>query len=186
METGKIINVIDEVLNILLDEDCNNVITIKEQTLLNNISKGCSKLHNLSIDLYNGSKINSNLIKRVEIPYTVKKIIQGCFSNCKNLEEVILHKDIECLGSELFSECLNLKQINLDILEKVTSIPNYCFRNCHSLTELTLPKNISYIGSGAFLGCKNLKCIILDNSNLKLGTECFTNCHENFKIWRKT
>ncbi|MCQ3908983.1 MAG: leucine-rich repeat domain-containing protein [Mycoplasmoidaceae bacterium] len=56
-----------------------------------------------------------------------------CFSNCDELEEIVLPESVKSLDSECFSGNPNLKSVILP--SSLRSIGNLCFCNCPSLTN---------------------------------------------------
>lgn len=67
------------------------------------------------ITIYNVTSIGANflsfteMIKSVEI--SVPQIGQGCLSECDNLEEIILHSNVENIGTGFASSCPNLRDV---------------------------------------------------------------------------
>ena len=47
------------------------------------------------------------------IPDSVKFISRGAFSECSNLEEIVIPETIEDIGDWCFNKCMSLKQITL-------------------------------------------------------------------------
>ncbi len=91
-----------------------------------------------------------NTVSHVVIPKTVRKIEKRAFNRCLDLEEVILHEDIESIGREAFAECPNLKRLDF---------------GCSNEEERTVcfPKTLKRIGFMAFSidphdGTETFKC----------------------------
>ena len=72
----------------------------------------------------------------LEIPDAITEIGETIFSNSKNLQEVILSKNI-------------------------VRIPSNAFYGCSALTSITIPDSVIAIGIGAFSGCSALKTITI-------------------------
>jgi hypothetical protein len=72
----------------------------------------------------------SSDIKSITIPPKVKTIPDGCFSECKKLEEVTILPDSEFteFGYNAFYRCSNLHKITN--LEKITRLGDQCFIGC--------------------------------------------------------
>ena len=88
-------------------------------------------------------------------------------SNWKNLEVLDIigdrrsssvnlspDKTYKCLGSDIFADAKNLKEISFG---KIELIGNGAFKGCISLTKLTFPETMKNISEDAFSGCTNLK-----------------------------
>ena len=75
-------------------------------------------------------------ITSVTIPGSVEFIDYGAFSDCSNLETVILEEGVKTIGENAFYNCSNLKSITIP--SSVTSVENYAFNGCGSLTEVVI------------------------------------------------
>ena len=86
--------------------------------------------------------------KRINVLGGVTKIDRNVFTDCGNVEEVILPDGFLSVGDNSFSMSKSLKTINFpDTLE---SIGNEAFMSCSSLENVTIPKSVSSIGKNAF------------------------------------
>ncbi len=88
-----------------------------------------------------------------------------CFSDCSNLEEVILQDGLEYIDTFSFKNCINLKKI--DIPSSVKEIKMSCFKNCLNLERIVLPINMEYINPNVFDGCNNIKYVNYRSLNVK-------------------
>ena len=70
------------------------------------------------------------------------------------LEEIILPKSLESIGSVAFDGCDFLKKVIFN--DGLKEIQGEAFRHCRSLTEVNLPDSLDEIESGAFSFCSNL------------------------------
>lgn len=93
-------------------------------------------------------------------------IANGAFSNCLDLEEVVLPGTIETIGDGAFSDCENLKTITLPNGTK--TIGGSAFRNCTSLTEINIPETVEKIERRTFYGCTSLETMRYDAVNADL------------------
>lgn len=112
------------------------------------------------------------------------EIERKAFSDCPNLESVVLSDKINCIPMESFSNCTSLKTIDLS---NITIIEDQAFSGCSSLEEVkfgsiktigsrafenTNLKNLSFgeslseIKLWAFMDCKNLTNVDFSLSNL--------------------
>ena len=122
-------------------------------------------------------------LKSVTIPASVERI-RGSFECCSNLESVTIEANGMSFGSNVFSDCYNLKNVsingtfktqgelfkNCSSLKSVTlngasAIEEAMFYNCYSLSEITIPKSVTSIHQSAFSGCTSLKSITVEEGN---------------------
>ena len=121
---------------------------------------------------YNDYQTNKTY-KTVTIPQNVKKI-KG-FSNCLNLEEVIiLGNGLIEIGEQAFWECKNLTTINLP--KSLVKIDNSAFQNCENLKEIYLSDNVETLGFQAFILCKNLSRVTIGKNVKSIGKNAFMDC----------
>ena len=92
------------------------------------------------------------------LPKQVYDVRSDAFHNCKDLEMVNL---VGCkyIGIEAFSDCLNLR--NVDLSNEIESILWMSFGRC-SFSSIRIPGSIRYIDVGAFYGNENLHTVIFD------------------------
>ena len=86
----------------------------------------------------------------VTIPGSVELIDYSAFSDCLNLETVILEEGVKTIGKNAFYNCSNLKSITIS--NSVTSIGDSAFNRCNKLTSVTIPDSVTSIGNYAFHG----------------------------------
>lgn len=106
-------------------------------------------------------------IKSVTIPDTVETIGELAFSNCINLESVVLGKNVKALQGFAFYQCYALSQINFP--SSVETIGECAFSECASLKNADLNEGLKIIGDCAFGGCTSLEKFIMPNSVEQLG-----------------
>ena len=82
--------------------------------------------------------------------------------------------DVTAVGSNAFSECHNLKEVELP--STITSINWGAFYNCYLLAEINLPENLTSIGTYAFYSCNVLKDLKIPASVNRLGVYAFCHC----------
>ncbi len=103
--------------------------------------------------------LNTNSIT---VPETVKELDTGVFAR-SSVENVTLKANISAISPYLFSNCTNLKSINL---EHIISISYSAFANCTSLTSVDLT-NVKFTDKTAFDGCVNLKKFYFTNEDIE-------------------
>lgn len=85
--------------------------------------------------------IPSTIVKD-DVTYKVVEIGKGAFEYNKDLESIVIGKNIKIIGKNAFNKCKGLKRI-------------------------TIPKNVTAIGENAFRDCKKLKLITVKSTVLK-------------------
>ena len=93
---------------------------------------------------------------KLTIPESVEVIGAEAFSDCWELTEINLSKNIKTINSQTFA-CCGLTGI--DIPEGVTSIRYHAFGSCTKLKQITIPTSIETIGQYAFFNCKSLTTV---------------------------
>lgn len=107
----------------------------------------------------------------VSFPSTVGSIGDGAFYY-SGLEEVILSESIESLGIGVFSNCNDLKKVEINARLEV--IPVSAFYYCTYLNEVTLPSTIKKIDKGAFYACRSLSTMPMPDSLQIIEDNAFT------------
>ena len=108
---------------------------IQEESLVELADIIREKLELLELDVKLVS--NRNAITSVKIPDGVEKIGRYAFSDCENLEYIIIPTSVTSILDEAFSYCIRLRSITLP--DSITSIGENVFRNCYSLNTINLP-----------------------------------------------
>jgi len=113
----------------------------------------------LGLGAFDGCK----LLKKINLPKTIKDINSATFRNCESLETITLPENNEVIGNETFNNCKSLKEIIFS--KKISIIGDNSFKNCESIIDIVFKSNI-IIGSDAFIGCKQLKSITMKNNSI--------------------
>lgn len=109
-----------------------------------------------------GTVIIPAVAKDGETAYTVTAIGREAFSNCFDLNAVVIPASVTSIEDYAFYCC---NALNLDkVPDSVISIGSYAFCACQSITTLELPNSITTIGEYAFEGCSSLSKIQLSSS----------------------
>lgn len=109
------------------------------------------------------------------------------FYGCTSLESIKFNNGLSAIGEGAFSNCSNLKGIELPLSCNLTAIGVKAFEACTQLTSFTLPVNVTQIGDYAFDGCERLKTVDLcsegataagetSNRLRQVGAFAFRNC----------
>ncbi len=133
--------------------DCNAIISKSENNVL---IVGCSTtiIPEDVIAIGEAAFIGCGSPKSITIPDNVTEIRGGAFSNCWELENVIISEN-----------------------SKLTSIGFSAFYGCSSLTSITIPKGVTSISEAAFEGCWRLQDVYCYAENIP------TNEYENGPFW---
>lgn len=78
-------------------------------------------------------------VRCIKISDNVRIIEDDTFSNCYNLEKVILGENVESIGSGAFSYCGSLKYIYIP--KKVKKLYEGIFYNCYNLERIDVDEN---------------------------------------------
>lgn len=114
----------------------------------------------------------------ITIPKEATYIGEKVFAGNDKITSVTIPKTCyDAVGSQAFSECVNLKKV---VIEGDIAIGMGAFENCINLESVTVKGSIdSYIGSGAFYGCEKLKTVKISGNkkDFLIGTCAFQNCY---------
>ena len=118
--------------------------------------------------------------------YTVTRIGEDAFRDCKNLTSLNLPKSVTGIGINALYGCSGLTEINVDNANTTfSSVGGVLFNK--DKTEIirfpenksgsyTIPNSVTYIHYGAFEHCKNLSSINIPNSVKRIGSFAFIDC----------
>lgn len=151
-------------------------------TIENNVLKRCDKNAFGEINVPDGVEVieacafqNCCHITKITLPNTVKRLAwNSVFRGCARLESIILSESIECLTSDCFSECVNLKSINIP--NSINTICRDVFAGCSKLSSISLPEGLKTIDSGTFKNCVSLHSIVIPSSVTTIDYEAFMGC----------
>ena len=139
----------------------------------------------------------SQSLKRMTIPGSVKIIGSFAFSGCKSLEiigfldgiesiedcafeycqalkNIAIPYSVKVIGPSVFSCCQSLESIEL--LDGIETIEDRAFEYCHALKNITIPSSVKVIGNSAFSGCKSLENVKLVDGLKVIKKGAFDNC----------
>lgn len=97
--------------------------------------------------------------------YTVTKIGNNAFYDCKSIRKIILPDTITEIGSTAFYACTGIDEIILP--EGLETIGATAFGICISLTEIRIPENVKTMADSAFIFCASL-VEVCNDSELKI------------------
>lgn len=124
-------------------------------------------------------------IKEVDLSNCLKLTsIEGwCFSNCSNLNKVLLPKNIKTIERQAFSFCRSLKKI--DLPKNINIIDREAFW-ITGLEEIIIPEKVKVIGVNAFESTNISKIVILGKvKKIASNAFCYFIINPNLKIYYK-
>ena len=131
------------------------------------------------------------------IPDSVTEIEGGLFSNCKELTNVKLSKNIDSISPGMFGRCEALRTLiipdgvktieneafafsgieELVLPDSITEIKNSAFYSCTCLQSIKLPTSLKVIHPQVFENCEILSSLVFPEGLEEIGSNVFTNCY---------
>ena len=202
-------------------QSCSSLIDVQLPVSLKSLGGGAFKnCHsNISIHFKEGSEylIDENLLitdqnvtklimylgseEIVEIPKTIKKIMENAFSSsttvrefhfiencpqltqigyfsfysCDSLQAISLPPSVKTIEYSAFENCKNLEEITIS--SPLTSIRYKCFNLCNKLKKIIIQSTASYkIEYSVFENIPLLQTVSLSEGLTTIGESCFKNC----------
>lgn len=119
---------------------------------------------------------NCHQLESVVLPEVVDSIGISAFANCNNLVSVIFPSKKLTIGEKAFENCVNLLSLSLNSDEVI--IRPYAFANT-GIQNLVLGDGVKEIGDYAFSNCTNLESkVVLPPSVKKVSIGVFLNCSQ--------
>ncbi len=108
------------------------------------------------------------LVGKIYIPgefndQPVGGIMDHGFRDCTEITGVVMHNNIEVIGTRAFSGCTSLQRISLPWT--MTTIGDFAFLDCTALAYAQLPENLSDIAGKAFQNCTSLSALEVSPKN---------------------
>lgn len=113
-------------------------------------------------------------LESIVISDGVLSIGDSVFNNSYNLTSVVLPATITEIGDTAFAYCMALTDISIP--NRVTSIGSGTFAFCNSLTKVEIPDGVSVIGDNVFEGCEQLESAVLGNGITAVPNYAFYKC----------
>lgn len=138
--------------------------------------------NNIGWVLYADGSLVINGSGEMEIYRTFASYSPNCIVGStydKDVQKVIISKDITNIDSYAFNKCENLKSVQLSTGLK--SIDQGAFSGCDSLSKIDIPFSVSQIGKAAFEQSGIEELVIPSNVSV-INTETFKNCKKLSKI----
>ena len=116
------------------------------------------------LDWIRGAFKGMDWFSSVNIPGSVAIIDGQAFSDCVNLESVILNDGVRLIGARTFENCTKLESLIMPT--SVYRIDSFAFRNCARLKVIDLTA-VEEMGHGIFSGCSPALQIQMDESRYR-------------------
>ena len=113
-------------------------------------------------------------LESIVISDGVLSIGDGVFNNSHNLTTVVLPATITEIGDAAFAYCMALTDITIP--NRVTNIGSDAFAFCNSLTMVEIPDGVSTIGDNIFEGCEQLESAVLGRGITAVPNYAFYKC----------
>lgn len=97
------------------------------------------------------------------------------FSNCVNLEELVLPPTTTTIGASAFYGCTQLKDVNMANNNAMVTISANAFADS-GLETIVLPSTVTTIDAEAFMNCEGLKTVVIPAATTKISPEAFKYC----------
>ncbi len=133
------------------------------------------------VEIGDNAICRNNSIKKIVLPFCVRRIGAGAFRENAALEEVVFPQTLDQAGAAVFRECTSIKSVGLP--SGLKRIPEAFFRGCISLVEALIPYGIEELGEAVFNGCTSLERVFIPDSVKKMTEGGFFGC-ENLRELR--
>lgn len=107
------------------------------------------------------------------LPEGVTHILNHAFSQNDTLLAVDFSSDVIRVSNSAFSQCSQLKEINLG---NTVELGTYSFAGCWELEYLEIPSSVEFIENNAFFDCTALETVIIDEGLQLIQAEAFAGC----------
>ncbi|MDR1185070.1 MAG: leucine-rich repeat protein [Coriobacteriales bacterium] len=101
--------------------------------------------------------LNTDSLRSIIIPSTVRHIGLGAFFQVSNLTKVVLTQGLILIDRSAFNGCSLLTEVTIP--DTCLHIGKLAFYNCMNLERVRIPMSVGAIAKDAFLGCPNLVII---------------------------
>lgn len=110
-----------------------------------------------TLKITDGADVWNKNIERVVLSKNITEIPENYFSNGSKIKEIELPSNLEKIGKSSFFYCTALESIMIP--DNVKTIEKMAFYKCTTLSSITLPSNIQNLGESAFSWCTNLSSV---------------------------
>ena len=123
-------------------------------------------------------------ITSIKIPDTVTSVGTGAFAYNESLVSVDMGEGITSISDNLFSACINLK--NLQLPSRLTSVGDFAFVYCNDLNEIVLPDSVQTIGENAFSACATLLKVTISQNLVSIAANAFVDSGQLREIYNRS
>ena len=189
-------------------KNCSSLETITNKSLSYTFEEGA---------LYNSEKtvlykyLATNAQTSFVVPETVKEVKANAFQDAENLTSIVVGANVEKMGLEAFSGCVNLYDLTIpflgttaaaadgsmlgaffdevpDSLKIVTVlggeiVPLKAFDFCGKIQKIVIGEGVTEIGESSFKQCSSLTRVELPSTIKYISAGAFKNCNKNCKIY---
>ena len=113
-------------------------------------------------------------LKKINFPYGLLRINNAAFLN-SGLEQIILPCSIECIGTDAFRNCSELKHINIPVTDRPLYILDFAFAGT-AVEELVVPESVNLLGASFAMDCLNLKFLRIEAPIESVPIRAAANC----------
>ena len=115
-------------------------------------------------EIGDGAFKDLSLLKSVELPSSINKIVDRAFYKCTALQKVSMVRctSLEAISKNCFEGCKKLTMVELP--DSIKTIGTTAFNGCEKLAFFTVPKNVILIEPAAFKGCTLLENVIFEET----------------------
>ena len=128
----------------------------------------------VNLDLSDANIVEGGVTYRENYSTANQSIGSYFFSDCINLQNLILPNSILTISEHAFDSMTSLKNVVLGNL--IVSIGDGSFYDCKSIDGLLIPFSVNSIGNSAFYGCSSLNYLTIPNSITFIGNNSFDGC----------
>ena len=112
-------------------------------------------------------------ITSIVIPDRFTEIGDYAFSNCKQLKNITLSKNLTDIGTRAFAYTA-LTQV--DLPDGLETLGDSAFYDCNELTSVTMTDSVQVMEKGVFSDCDNLRSVVLSDYITEIGHQTFSLC----------
>ena len=142
-----------------------------------NMFRGCTALSSITMpnelrEIGTQAFENCSSLGAISIPQSVNKIETMAFKS-SGVTHCTLPSALTYMGDAVFQ---NSKIVQINIPDKITTIPTQTFYQCTSLKTVTTHNNIVAISNEAFRGCSQLNTCAIPSKLVNVGESAFYGC----------
>lgn len=128
---------------------------------------------NAKYTISDGCFSNCRRLENLEIGTGCTSIMTEAFFQCSSLKSVYIPPTVKWIGMEAFAHCTNVRSFTIAPRGALTDIDSNCFYDNPYVSEIAIPDNCNYVGMEAFHELPNLRNLIIPAGLKYLGTPPF-------------